>query len=351
MRDPVLISELEKVFYINAAAIRGRTTALLPLWDGKQWHSWIPIGEGKLIKMQMVNVAQGDYFAKEPEADGDLFIPLVDLLWQRASWPDVVFLIRALEESFLKMATSLAKLKHVFLTRQSLPNGALRNFADTEVEYNIVLCRTVFDLLQELMMKLWKGVTLTDPEAEQKRKGRALPDTFSKMCLQDKAKPYTAEEIEVKFGLPYVLAQKYAEAEPFFSALRNLRNGTVHGGSGVKMIFETERGFCIPNDSRLVRDIPCAQTAVYNENLISLMPWLAEVVTRTITTCTQIVAAFASVIQMSEELAPGYRVFVRNPSSSALVELLAIKEGESPWWDDPDGPLSEAEGAATIQLF
>jgi hypothetical protein len=351
MRNPVLVSEIQKVFYINAAAIGGRTTVLLPLWDGEQWHSWIPIGEGKLIKMQMHGVAQGDYFAKTPESEGDLFIPFVDLMWQRASWPNVVSLIRAIEESFLKMATSVAKLKHAFYTRGSLPQGALRNFANTEVEYLIVSCRTVFDLLQELIMKLWKGVTLADAEAELKRKGQSLPETFSKMCLQDKARPYTAEEIQTKFGLPLIMAQQYVQAEPFFSTLRDIRNGIVHSGSGIEMIFETERGFCIPKDSRLIQDIPYSQSAAYNENLVSLMPWLAELVTKTITTCTEIVAAFASIIQMAEELAPGYRVFVRNPSSSALVELLAIKEGGSPWWDDPNSPIPDAESGAVVQLL
>ena len=351
MSDPVLISELQKVFYINAAAIGSRATALLPLWDGEHWHSWVPVGEGKLIKMQIHSVAQGDYFAKMPESEADLFIPFVDIMWQRASWPNVVSLIRAIEESFLKMATSMAKLKHAFYTRRFLPDGALRNFADTEVEYLIVLCRTAFDLLQELIMKLWKGVTLADAEAEEKRKGRSLPETFSKMCLQDKAKPYTTEEIQSKFGLPPLMAEEYVQAQPFFSALRDIRNGIVHSGSGIEMIFVTERGFCIPKDSRLMRDIPCSQNAAYNENLVSLMPWLAELIMKTITACTQIVGAFASVIRMSDELAPGYRVFVRNPSSGALVELLAIIGGASPWWDDLGGDTHDAERAATVQFL
>jgi hypothetical protein len=334
MRDPILFSEMEKVFYINSAAIGGRTTNLLPLWDGEQWHSWFPIGGGKLIKIQMHDVAQGDYFAERAKSEGDLFIPFVDLMWQRASWPEAVPLIQAIEGGFLRMATCMAKLKHAFLTQNSMPDGALTNFAATEIEYLTVLCRTVFDLLQELIMKLWKKVRLTDAEAERTRKGRSLPDTFSKMCLQDKAIPYSAGEIEAKFGLPPVMAQQYAKAEPFFSALRDIRNAIVHSGTGVEMIFETERGFCIPKDSRLLNGIACSQNAAYNENLVSLMPWLAEVVTKTISTCTEIVAAFAAAIEMPEEVAPGYRVFVRNPSSSALIELLSIKDGGSPWWGE-----------------
>ena len=43
-------------------------------------------------------------------------------------------------------------------------------------------------------------------------------------------------------------------------------------------------------------------------------------------------AAFGKVIQLSPEIAPGYLVYVRGPHTDALVEVLKVHSGGSPWW-------------------
>lgn len=35
-------------------------------------------------------------------------------------------------------------------------------------------------------------------------------------------------------------------------------------------------------------------------------------------------------------IAPGYRVFVRGPSTDALLSVLAVFEGGSPWWSESE---------------
>ena len=203
-------------------ALRDRAINLMPLWDGEKWHSWVPVGNGKVIRMQIAGVSEGDYLAKAAQLDSDLFITFVDLMWQRASWPEIVPLITEIEDDFRNMGTSLAKLKHIFQTRSLLPQGAPRTFANTELEYLIILCRTVFDLLQEMMSRIWQSrVFLLDPVAERRRKAAKLPDTFSKMCLRDNS-PRSVEEMEQKFGLPRSMAERYVQAIPFFVELREL---------------------------------------------------------------------------------------------------------------------------------
>jgi hypothetical protein len=51
--------------------------------------------------------------------------------------------------------------------------------AATEVEYILSVCRSVFDLLQELLAKLRSTITLVDPTKRKK----ALKKTFSDMTL------------------------------------------------------------------------------------------------------------------------------------------------------------------------
>jgi hypothetical protein len=40
------------------------------------------------------------------------------------------------------------------------------------------------------------------------------------------------------------------------------------------------------------------------------------------------------VIQFPPDIAPGYRVFVRGPSTPGLAEVVKIATGGTPWWDE-----------------
>lgn len=183
------------------------------------------------------------------------------------------------------------------------------------------------------MSKIWhQRVCLNDQVAETLRKQRKLPDTFSSLCLEEKRRVRTAEEIESRFGLPREMAEQYAAAAPFFFDLRKIRDGIVHGGREFDLIFETERGFCVSPKSAPFSAFQWQTHHSYNENLVSLLPWLSHIILQTIGTCTALMSAFASLISLPEELAPGYRVFVRGPNNDALIQALEIQHGASPWW-------------------
>jgi hypothetical protein len=336
---PVSKEELRQIPHLNVEALGDRTVNLMSLWDGEQWHSWVPVGE-KIIKLQIVDVTEGDYLAKIPAHESDLFIPFVDLMWQRASWPEIVPLITAICDDFRNMGTAIAKLKHVFTTSHLLPRGAARTFASTELEYLVILARTIFDLLQEMIAKIWdKRVRLMNPIAESIRKKRKLPSRFSTLCLKDEKRTVrTAEEIEERFGLPRKMAEQYEAGGSFFLELRRIRDGVVHSGNNFNPIFDTERGFCVNPKTPPFNTFNWQSQHRYNENLVSLPPWLSNMVLRTIGTCTGLMAAFASLIPLPEELTPGNRVFVRGPNNNALIEVLDVQNGKLPWWGNSSGP-------------
>jgi len=197
-----------------------------------------------------------------------------------------------------------------------------------------MLTRAVFDLLQEMISLLWANhVQLLDQQAESRRRSRKLPTTFSRLVLRDKQDPRNAAEIETEFGLPKPLAEEYAGITSFFSQLRDLRDAVVHGGTGVGEIYVTEQGFCINPKHRPFSSFDGWRPEhYYNENIASVLPWIANVILRTIQTCNGLVTAFGKVIQLSPEIAPGYLVYVRGPHTDALVEVLKVHSGGSPWW-------------------
>jgi archaeosine-15-forming tRNA-guanine transglycosylase len=108
----------------------------------------------------------------------------------------------------------------------------------TELEYVLVLARSVFDLQQELIASLWsRRVRVVDSVAEARRKGRALPPSFSRMVLRDKQRVRTSDEIVAVVGLSPQLAAAYARTGTFFCGLREARDGIVHSGKSFDMIF------------------------------------------------------------------------------------------------------------------
>lgn len=338
---PVTIENLKSVSYLDPQSLGdGRSVNLMPLWDGTNWHQWVELPDSGLIEIKMMDVAEGDYVGKGAAKPSDLFIPFIDFMWQRASWPEITGLIFAIADDFHNMGTSVAKLRLVFDCRKKLPSVGASRFAATELEYMVMLCRTVFDLMQEMISITWaKYVRLHDTEAEQRRKRGKLPDTFSKMVLIDKKQPRTAVEIEQKYGIPKPLAQEYANIAPFFWRLRDARDNVVHGRKGTGHVFDTERGFCVdPKRFPFSQFTAWRDNHHYNENIVSVLPWIADAILQTIDMCNRLMGAFARVVAFPAELAPGYRIFIRGPHNAAVAEVLNIHTGGSPWWEEPTEP-------------
>jgi len=331
--EGIPLQELRKVTYIDADHLEGRTVNLMPLWDGADWHLWVntPIG---MIEGKMVDAVESDYVAKTAAKQSDLFILFVHLMWQRASWREICPLIIAISDDFHNMGTSAAKLRHFFEFRNHIAPGGARRFAKTELEYTVALTRTVFDLLQEMICYIWREkVLLHDAAAEAHRRQQALPRTFSKMVLDNKERPKTADEIESRYRLPRPLAEAYAATGPFFAQLRLVRDKVIHGGGAFSDIFDTERGFCVSPKVFPFDSFPSWRSEhYYNENIVSVLPWIADTIFQTIGACNRIVATLTSIIQVPPDIAPGYAIFIRGPHNDALVNLLRVHEGASPWW-------------------
>jgi hypothetical protein len=225
-------------------------------------------------------------------------------------------------------------MKHSYLTRNQLPLGAAADFATTEFEYLIVLCRTVFDLLQEIISKLWaQRVRLNQPELEVIRKARKPPDSFSAVCLKDKGCPRSSEELQGLYAFPKQMADQYVAAAPMFFRLRELRTRTVHAGTDAAFIFEADRGFCISKMHDLLTTIPDVFIHESNDQIVSVLPLIGAMIAQTIQACNSLMQAFASRIPFSSKIATGYRIYMKSPSIAALSEILQIARGASPWWD------------------
>jgi hypothetical protein len=328
------LAELAKLPHINTAGLQGRTVLLMPVWDGATWSLWVDGPEGQLIKVQVVDAARSNYLAQSPARQDDLHIPFVDLMWQRASWPTVSRLIMGICDDFHLMATIAAKLEHFHETRDGIPQNLIGSFVQTEIEHLIIVARSIFDLLQEILADLWNnGIRLLDATAEAKRKSRKLHDTFRKVVLSNNETLRSATEIADIYGLPPPTSEMYQKHAPFFLSLRASRDRIIHGGSSVDFIFSTDKGFCVDPKSKYFRDFSWQKEHYFNDNIVSLRPWLANIVLQTIEACSDIMFSLASVVAFPEAVSPDYQVFIRDPSNEALLRLLDVANGNLIWWD------------------
>jgi hypothetical protein len=141
------------------------------------------------------------------------------------------------------------------------------------------------------------------------------------------------------------MAEQYQSIAPFFSELRRIRDRIVHGGSGFGMIFDTERGFCVNPKTKPFNTFENWRPEhYYNENLVSVLPWIADTILKTIDACNSLVGTFGSVVQLPPPIAPGYVVFVRGYHNEAFAELLSIHSGGPVWWDKPATDVDPVSG-------
>lgn len=311
----------------------------MPFWDGEQWYHWTPKEDGSLLELKILDVVSSHYVAKTSAAPYDFWVQFIELCWQRMNWPEIYPLISALCDDFQNLGTTVAKLRHFFDQKEIIPKDSIASFVATELEYLIVTARTIFDLLQEAISKIWNGrIRLLDEQANAVKKQSKMPSTFSKMVFENKSEIRGEQQLIDRYAVTASLALAYSKHAQFFATLRNTRDKIIHGGrSDFSTIFVTEKGFCVSPRTPAFSKYGCWHDAQwYNKNIASILPWLAHVVFTTIEACNDITSAFASQLQLPEEIAPGYRVFIRDHTRSAFLDLQKVRNGELVWWGDTE---------------
>lgn len=320
--------ELSKLPYFNRAVQDNRIVPLLPcLNNDGEWELWIP-GRDGLVRLRNPIPVEGDYFAKAPDKETDIYVEFLNFITKRAYWPDLASLVDGVREDIHNLAASLEKIDFFFETREQIHRD-LSRFVSTEIEYIVTTCRSLFDLLQKVISKLWERVRLYDTSIQKKN---SLPQSFRKMVLYDD-NLQNLEEIQKRHGLPEPLADFYQQAGPFFDKLRDFRVGIAHYGVGAGPIFQTPRGFAVDTTRR-----PFSSFNIWKEeNLLpnhlgSLRLLTAHIITESLTACKSFALIMQQTVDLPPDIAPDYKLFLRGHHVKSLLSLQTILEGEF-WWE------------------
>jgi hypothetical protein len=328
----VPIEAFNVVPYLDQSALNGRVVHLMPYWDGKEWHMWVEMGD-KLQKMQMIDFAHGQYVAKTAKDNHDLCIPFIEIMWQCGTFHNNQKQLSRIAHSYHSLGASLGKIRHFHKHRDTLGMKA-STYVDIEIEHMVMNCRRIFDLLQESFSELWNtSVQLLDSEHEKIRKATTLPPKFSKMIMRD-SKPVDKSYLFSKYALPESIGEVYEKYTDFFHHVRNYREKVIHGFGSQDHIFDTEKGFCLAKDALLYRELKLWENLEgYNENLVSLKPYLAYLIWNTVSACNGLAEKFSGVIRLQPALAPNQHIFFRGPHNDEFIDVMNCVKEKKIWWN------------------
>ncbi len=325
-------SELVKIPFIDSKNLEGRVLTTLTFFEGGEWQMWFPSPSG-LIRIKG-EPAEADYFARMPEKDTDIYLDFLNFMTQRACWADAIYFIDGIRNDIHNLGASIEKFD-LFYHRSSSDKRRrteIRRFASTELEYIFGVCRSLFDLLQEVVAALWQKTVLFDKSIKK----RELPKSFGRVVLHGE-QLMTVEAIQAKFKVPAKLAAFYYRHGAFFQMLRQYRDNVVHSGKDFNSIFVTEKGFAISANVE-----PFASFGVWNEEhmlpnrLASLRPVIAYIITKTLAACEDFAQMIQKVIQFPYEIAPGFKLFIRGYHNHQLIAMKDVLTNCSWWETSPD---------------
>ncbi|WP_024592261.1 MULTISPECIES: hypothetical protein [unclassified Pseudoalteromonas] len=321
----VSAADMEKVSYIKVESFDDRVIPMQPCYLGESnWEAWILTEKG-LLPMKMIDVADACYFSKEPAKATDIHIGFISLIMKRAYFKDLVHFENGIQEDINNLSASVTKINLFHEIWRSDNKKITRRFVTTEMEYIFKVCRSLFDLLQEVIMKIWSRFKYIDPNLTTKK----LKPTFSKMVFLDN-KLSTAEEVAKRFQIPMPLAEFYTRNGVFFSWLRSYRDKISHGGNSIKSLYIMDDGFAISTDTEPFADLHIWKSSDLKANgLGSVRSVVSYAILNTLHALEDFSSVIQSIIQLPPDVAPDHEVYIRGENLEVLLELHKYIEGEA----------------------
>lgn len=308
-------AELERLFFL-AKQLHGRSVPLLPVYDPEydgehvpdwaedpDWFMWI-IQNGEVHSLDGYP-AEASYFGKEAAKDGDVYFPFYHFYTQHASWPDLMGILKHIEDDIRNLAASMSKIAlFQYLSRTGAELDA-RRFVISEIEYIFSVCRSLYDLLQDIARNSWDKVQLKEGGKN------SLPSSFASIALSGDD-PVPADDLIEKYGLSESLADFYESEAEEFTRIRSFRDDILHYGKTMDLIFTTEEGYSVQATMEPFAGVDVWDEGTFLQNdLAPIWPPIAHTIQHSLTAMNRFQRALTTEIEFPPEIAPGYKVWIR----------------------------------------
>ena len=320
----VSFEDLREVWYLKIDELDDRTVPLQPCYLGNSnWEDWFPTESG-LIRLPIVDVEDGCYFSSQPASEQDIHFRFISEVIKKAYWPDLVHFERGILEDIHNLASSVSKINLFHKLWLTDKTKITSRYVTTELEYIFIVCRSLFDLLQEVIQKIWTRFRYVDSNKSTKK----LESTFSKMLFKANMLS-TAAEISERYLIPPPLAEFYCRHSQFFMWLRSYRDRISHGGNSIQTLYITAKGFAVPTSARPFSDLNIWNKTVLQENgLGSVRTLVAHVILSTLEALDDFTSTIGSIMQLPPDIAPNHEVYVRGKDLKILQDLKKYMIGD-----------------------
>lgn len=311
--------------YLELEALEGRPIPIHSFHDGNRWHLWVPSKDGLLQPMRVHDCVEMIYLAQKPARISDAYFDFINFIYKHVDLKQTHSFISALTSDVLNLGASLRKLD---LLRALEDFEGKSRLVTTELEYLLLVCRSMFDLLQEITVRIWDTVQLIDGSIKKER----LPGRFRKVVL-DNNNIRSPQEIQNRFGITPTLAAWYFECAPFFCKLKGVRDAIVHKPVQDPLIYIEDKGFSIGIDSspKPFRELMQWPEHILENRRIGPLNYLvAYFIHETLAACEKFVFAITRDIRFAPDFAPNFAFFMRSPSTASLLGLHRVLNVD-PW--------------------
>jgi hypothetical protein len=275
------------------------------------------LDRGRRSAYQDANVARRSGLFRNAERNTDICLSFFNLIAQRLSCYPLGKQLFALQVDVCNLAASLAKIRHLHRSRKEIEHGVSRMVA-TEIEYLHSVCRSIFDLWQEVLATVWDGIQLLDANTKK----RQLKHSYGEMLLSSR-RPRTAQELTDRFGIPLPFSECYARSTAFFTDLRKFRDWVVHRGGEPPPIFDGDDGFRVSAVRVPFQGLDIWRPEERHPNgLVPLLPALHYAIYRTLATCDEFGQTIESIFQLPPPIVPNFSLQLRGYFDDVLVRAL-----------------------------
>lgn len=189
----------------------GRITMLQPCYHSNgEWEQWLPSKDG-VVKIKPINFISGLYFAKQPAGENDVHINFIELIVKRALYRSSAHYFKGIIEDIYNLAACINKLNVFHKVWLEEKNLITNQFVTSEIEYLVKVSRSIYDLLQEIIVSTWSHVRFLTTEIGNKN----LSKSFARMVYKSNELSISSEIAE-RYALPAILAEFYCRHGSFF---------------------------------------------------------------------------------------------------------------------------------------
>jgi len=329
MSNGRVIEDLRQLPYVQALPRDGRLVPLQPFFDAEvgDWHLYVPHANRSLIRLADGESISGSYLARTAaDPNRDLHFPLGTLIVRHLSYVGTLTALGHLENDVHRCAAVLEKY-HLIWENRHTSDHAAGLLIESELEYLLLLLRSLYDLLQSVVCDLGRRLRRIDNPT---RRGiQDLPGSFADVVMRDEL-VLDATVVAERFRMPEALATWYHAEAHFFSKLRKLRDGIAHHGHRASTVFETDWGFAVdPSDAVWTPFTPFLVGPRWSERLASMRGAFGGFIRRALEATDRLAAVLPTFVELPKALGSEVNVFVRSPFGRHLIALERLSD--QPW--------------------